>query len=167
MIARAALKYASKFTDLFGSSHKGVFAINSDESGSATQPDDKVPKSNSSGPDEVLSEECRMARVAEGILRQRRRRKDYFGTSLFAESGWDLLLELYVGESSGSSTTAEQLLTSTMGPPSIAARWLEHLQEEGLVRRLMHRGKSGTEFVELTNKSRLAMEAYLAAVREP
>lgn len=70
-------------------------------------------------------------------------------------------------ESSGSSTTAEQLLTTAQSPTSIAARWLEHLQEEGLVRRLMHPRKLGTEFVELTNKSRQAMEAYLAAVREP
>ena len=108
-----------------------------------------------------------MARVAEGILRQRRRRNDYFGASLFAESGWELLLELYLRESSGSSTTAEQLLATVLSPTSIAARWLKHLQEAGLVRRLVHPRELGTEFVELTNKSRQAMEAYLAAVREP
>ena len=108
-----------------------------------------------------------MGRVAEGILRQRRRRHEYFKASLFDEPGWNLLLQLYVRDSAGGSTTAEELLTSAATMASMAARWLAHLEEEGLVVRVAHPSDPATEFIELTNESRQAMEAYLTDVREP
>lgn len=108
-----------------------------------------------------------MARVAEGILRQRLRRKEYFKASMFSEPGWDMLLELYVLDSSGGSATAAQLLIAAATSTSTAVRWLEYLEEEGLVIRRPHPVDPETEFIELTEEAWQAMEAYLTAVREP
>lgn len=118
-------------------------------------------------PDELLSEEYRTARVAESILRQRRRRNEYFRASLFAEPAWDMLLELYVRDSSGASATAAQLLMATVTPTSTATRWLALLEDDGWIIRRAHPFQAGTDFVELTDKAREAMKAYLTAVREP
>lgn len=126
---------------------------------------ERLNEDRSDEADELLSEERRMAQLAEGILRQRRRRTDYFRASMFSEAGWDMLLELYVRDSCGASATAAQLLMAATTPTSTAARWLDYLEAEGLVVRRGHPLDPGTEFIELTDKAWQAMEAYLTAVR--
>lgn len=142
-------------------------AISNDDPEAQRQHREKLDKGRSEKPDQLLSEERRMVRVADGILRQRRRRNEYFKAAMFSEPGWDMLLELYVRDSSGASATAAQLLMAAATPTSTAARWLEYLEAEGLVIRRAHPLDPGTEFIELTDKAWQAMEDYLTAVREP
>ena len=108
-----------------------------------------------------------MIRVAESILRQRRRRAELFSSSLFGEAGWDMLLQLYVQGSSGSPTTVEQLLETSTLPSSVTLKWLRHLEAEELVIWRSHPSDQGVEFVEITAQATSALETYLQGVREP
>ena len=111
-----------------------------------------------------LTKECQMLRTAKQILERRRLRQAEFGPKLFAEPGWDMLLELYISESAGASTTAAQLNAKSRAPDTTFVRWLQNLEQEVLVTRRPHPVDHGTEFVELTNKARGALERYLTAV---
>lgn len=113
-----------------------------------------------------LTEECRMRRVAESLLRQRQQRSDYVSSTLFAEPGWDMLLELYVIENSGSSTAASALMPHSEIPKSTKARWLDHLEQLRLVRRRAHPHEPETEFVELTDEGTRQLEGYLSSISD-
>jgi DNA repair protein RadC len=102
--------------------------------------------------------------TARRILERRRLRDAEFGASLFGEPAWESLLELYIRESSGLSTTAAQLRAASTGPSSTSERWLKKLEQEGLVRRRAHPASNDSEFVELTDAARTSLERYLAAV---
>jgi DNA-binding MarR family transcriptional regulator len=115
-------------------------------------------------PSDKLTEECRMRRIAERLLRQRQQRSDYVSSTLFAEPGWDMLLELYVIENSGSSTAASALLPHSAITKSTKARWLDHLEQLRLVRRRAHPLEPDTEFVELTNEGARELERYLSSI---
>lgn len=112
-----------------------------------------------------LSEECQNVQMAERMLAARRLRNEEFDHALFGEPAWDMLLELYVRESSGASSTAAQLQEASGAPPSIAERWLRALEENELLLRHTRASYSGTAFVELTRGARQALERYLAAAR--
>lgn len=113
----------------------------------------------------MLKHECELVRTAQSILLGRRRRYEEFNSALFGEPAWDMLLELYVRETSGASSTAEQLQTASAVPSSTAARWLNHLEHDGLVARRDHPLDRGTIFVELTEQGRQALDRYLKAIR--
>lgn len=123
----------------------------------------KAGSKASTEPD-VLSRECKLVRTAEGILLRRRRRNSEFDSGIFDEPAWDMLLELYVRETSGTSCTAEELKAASAVASSTAERWLHYLEKEGLaVCRYYPRGQ-GTVFVALTNRARQAFDRYLAAI---
>lgn len=105
-----------------------------------------------------------MLHTAKQILERRRLRQTEFSAALFGESAWEMLLELYVEESSGASTTTTQLQAGPSSRSSTSARWLQKLEQEDLVSRRWHPVNHGTEFVELTNGAREALERYLLAV---
>lgn len=77
-----------------------------------------------------------------------------------------MLLELYVIESSGSSTAASALLPHSAISKSTKARWLNHLERLRLVRRRAHPFEPGTEFVELTEEGTRELEGYLSTISE-
>ena len=107
-----------------------------------------------------------MRRTAESLLRLRQLRSDYVSSTLFAEPGWDMLLELYVIENSGSTTAASALLPHSPVAKSTKARWLDHLEELRLVRRRAHPLEPETEFVELTDEGIRELERYLRSISE-
>lgn len=88
-----------------------------------------------------------------------------FGLAI-EDPAWDMLLQVYIRDTSGASTTASQLKQASLVPPSTAERWLEYLEKEGLVRGKPHPTDEATEFVELTDNTREALERYLAVVRQ-
>ena len=52
---------------------------------------------------------------------------------LFAEPGWDLLLELFVADSNGHRLTARDVSDRANIPPTVLSRWLIHLTEIGFI----------------------------------
>jgi DNA-binding MarR family transcriptional regulator len=84
---------------------------------------------------------------------------------MFGEAAWDMLLELYVRENAGTTSTSAQLVAASGTPGSTAGRWLEHLAKEALVMRRRHPLDPGTEFIELSEKGREALDRYLSAIQ--
>lgn len=144
----------------------GVCVINSHPPGGSEAERRHAGRSDKHGDKKrnQLTEECQMLCAAKQILERRRLRQREFGSALFGEPAWEMLLELYVRESSGASTTTTQLQAASASPPSTSVRWLQKLQQEGLVNRRSHPVDHGTEFLELTNAARGTLERYLAAV---
>ena len=108
-----------------------------------------------------VEHECELIRAAQCILQRRQRRNDLFNRDIFGEPAWDMLLTLFVRDSSGASSTAVQLVTAAETAPSTGVRWLGYLEKEGLVTRRRHPLDHQTEFVELTDRARDSLERYL------
>lgn len=105
-----------------------------------------------------------MLRTARQIMERRRLREKGFRPTFFGEPAWEMLLELYIRESSGASTTVEQLQAGSGSPASTVERWLQLLERDGLVNRRSHPVDHGTEFVELADPARESLETYFKAI---
>lgn len=103
-----------------------------------------------------------LAERARKIHASRRRRFKIFGKSMFGEPAWDMLIILYMNEAMGPRLPISRLGDMADTPPTTALRWIEYLEQQGLVRREPHPTDRRSVFVELTEKGRSAMEHYLA-----
>lgn len=111
-----------------------------------------------------LSGEYQLLAAARGILERRRQREAEFNSVLFGEPAWEMLLELFVLETAGgSSSTLTQLTARSRSPASAVVRWVKFLERDGLVVLRRHPTDHGTEFVELTSEARQSLEKYLAS----
>jgi DNA-binding MarR family transcriptional regulator len=99
-----------------------------------------------------------------GIMRARRRREAIFGTGIFADPGWDMLLGLFAVELEGVATTVTTLCSITHVPNSTALRWLERLAGAGLVLKSRDTADRRRTFVKLSPLGVAAMERFF---REP
>ena len=105
-----------------------------------------------------------MLQAARLILQRRRLSADEFGDDMFGEPAWEMLLELYVREGSGASTTSAELFATTRTPQSTAERWLRQLEADGLLYRRSHAVEPSTDFVELSDRARASLERYFVAI---
>ena len=99
---------------------------------------------------------------AELILRWRRRRMEMFDRRMFSEPAWDGLLALYIDEAAGLSVTVARLARLIGAPVPTFLRWVDYIQEEGLVIRTASRGAAAP--VALTDKGHCDLELYLSAI---
>jgi DNA-binding MarR family transcriptional regulator len=131
--------------------------------------EDRSPKEEGAldfGQVDRLDQERTMQELARTILRSRKRRSDEFSATIFGEPAWEMLLELFVQESAGASTTTVLLHAGTKMPQSAVERWIRHLENCDLLVRRSHPVDPETEFVELTDDARQALERYLLALRD-
>jgi DNA-binding MarR family transcriptional regulator len=98
---------------------------------------------------------------AREILALRQKRAELFGPTMFGEPAWEMLLHLYsmAGAARQSMSRLAQLSGSSK---ATALRWIDYLLDRGLVSRRPHPTDLRTTFVELTDKGREKLEAYLA-----
>ncbi len=99
---------------------------------------------------------------ARSALPARRLRSRHFNRVMFGEPAWDILLLLYLAESSESRQTIGQLAELVETPPTTALRWVAYLEKEHLVERQSHPTDRRIVFIELTDKGRDALRAYLS-----
>jgi DNA-binding MarR family transcriptional regulator len=102
-----------------------------------------------------------LQRRAREILSIRRRRYQFFGKAMFGEVAWELLLTLYAHDASARQTVSS-VTTLVEAPKSTTIRWIEYLEQLGLTQRAAHPTDKRSAFVELTDKGRRSMEAYLS-----
>lgn len=106
--------------------------------------------------------------LAEEALHARRERARFFPDALFGESAWDILLELFVAALHGKQVAPADLCATVGSLPSVTARWITVLENNGLVAR-SHQPSGGADCEALTVRGYLAMRDYLAqlASRHP
>jgi DNA-binding MarR family transcriptional regulator len=102
------------------------------------------------------------AALSRRIFEFRRRRAEVFGKGMFGEPAWDMLLALYMEASSGPKVTVGRLSEMTDTAQTTAIRWLDYLENHGLVRREPHPTDRRAVRVELTGKGRSALDELLS-----
>lgn len=111
-----------------------------------------------------IDSELALSHVAQAIRNVRIVRRAEFGADI-SEPAWDMLIELYSRESTGDFTTGSLLKDAASVPTSTARRWLKHLAREGFIRIRPHPAEPEIEFVELTDRARVALERVFMKVR--
>lgn len=98
---------------------------------------------------------------ARAVLQTRRLRARHFNRVMFAEPAWDILLLLYLAESSEGRQTIGQLAELVETPLTTVLRWVGYLEKENLIERKDHPTDRRIVFVRLTEKGRGALDAFL------
>lgn len=105
------------------------------------------------GPDHLAS-------LAEAEYRQRRSRAEFLPEELFSEPAWDILLDLFIHECRGKMTPTTSACIASNVAPTTALRYLDILDNLGLIYRSRSDRDNRLRFVRLTNVGRLAMTEY-------
>lgn len=103
-------------------------------------------------------------RHIEKLLRLRRKRDQFFGTSLFADPAWDILLELYAAELGQRRMWVGSLGVGAAVPATTALRWMKILESKGLISRSPDHMDGRRVFVALTAAGIRAMEQFFGSV---
>jgi len=97
------------------------------------------------------------------IIRARRNRAKFLPGELFAEPGWDILLELYAAELGQRRMSITSLGHEADVPPTTRLRWLRFLEEHRLVLRSNDPMDARRVFVRLSPGAVANLDALFAA----
>lgn len=102
------------------------------------------------------------------IFSARRLRAQVFGKAMFGETGWDLLLALYIDGRRSGRTSVSSLIRLSEAPQTTVLRWLDYLESRGWVDRDREQTNRKQATVDITQQGRAALDNYLTkTLREP
>lgn len=105
-------------------------------------------------------------RTIRRIISARSKRAEYFGSSLFADPAWDMLLALYGAEIDQRRVSVGNLCCAARVPASTALRWIDVLVQHRLVAKRSDPFHGRRVHISLTPQGSLAMEKYFTAMPE-
>jgi DNA-binding MarR family transcriptional regulator len=94
------------------------------------------------------------------IIKARRRREQIFGDDIFADPGWDILLELYAAALAQDPVTVTQVCKVATIPTTTGLRWLGQLEQAGWISREPDTKDRRRVFLTLTSAGLKAMRQY-------
>ena len=106
--------------------------------------------------------DTRLAEFAGTIYAARVQRASRFGTTLFGEPAWDMLLDLFINCAKGLRLGTTSLCLGSGAPQSTALRYIERLEADGLLRRYQPVDDRRLNCVELTPRGKKLMREYLS-----
>lgn len=98
------------------------------------------------------------------IIAARRARDTYFGSGLFSDPGWDILLHLYLAKLQGKKLSVSLLSDISGVPLTTAMRWLDTLDGPGWVNREPDQFDRRRVHVELSDRGIATLQVYFDAV---
>ena len=98
------------------------------------------------------------------MLKLRRNRDRFFDNDLFADPAWDILLELYASALAQFRVSISNLCIASAVPSTTALRWINQLENQGLVVRRNDPTDGRRCFIMLSEKALEAMNAYFRTV---
>lgn len=98
------------------------------------------------------------------LLKVRRAREEFFEPGLFADPAWDILLESYAAYLLQQRNSISALCDAASVPPTTALRWLNKLEQEGLLLRRDDPLDRRRTWMELTPAAAAAMRRYFDAI---
>ena len=113
---------------------------------------------------QVVDGEPPNTQLVQDILKTRRRREKVFGSDLFGEPAWDILLELYAAEQLQEKISVSSLCYASAVPATTALRWIQRLEANGLVRRRDDPLDGRRSFLELDAQVSADLRKFLAHV---
>ncbi|MFC3096753.1 winged helix DNA-binding protein [Alteraurantiacibacter palmitatis] len=102
-----------------------------------------------------------LAMKARVIYEQRGKRWDHIPGELLGEPAWDMLLDLFMQFAGGAKVSTTSLCMASRVPGTTALRYINALEEAGLVTRSTSEFDKRVTFVELTDQGVLAVGRYL------
>lgn len=102
--------------------------------------------------------------LAEKLYKARRVRERFFPADLFAEPTWDLLLDLYIAHHRGRIVTTSGASIAANVPLTTGLRWLEKMEEAGVIERSASPADQRLVLIALTADSRDRMSDLLRQI---
>ena len=99
-------------------------------------------------------------RAIRAVQSARRRRDALFGTELFADPAWDMLLELYAVHIEQQRVSVSSLCIAAYVPATTALRWVAKLEQEGLAVRVDDPRDARRTWIELSEAGIARMQRY-------
>jgi hypothetical protein len=96
------------------------------------------------------------------LIKLRRLRDQHFPADLFADPGWDILLDLFAAKLEGKSVSVSSLCIAAAVPPTTALRWITTMTEHGALVRKQDPNDARRVFIELSPDSDERLRAYFA-----
>jgi DNA-binding MarR family transcriptional regulator len=87
------------------------------------------------------------------LIKLRRLREQHFPADLFADPGWDILLDLYAAKLEGKSVSVSSLCIAAAVPPTTGLRWITSMTEHGALVRRHDPNDARRVFIELSEDS--------------
>ncbi len=104
--------------------------------------------------------------LLEIMIRNRRKRKDYFGDRLFDDPAWDMILDLAIAKARFRRVSVTSLCIASGVPSTTALRWVSVLVECGLFRRENDDSDRRRAFISLTDAGSLKVARYFADIEQ-
>jgi DNA-binding MarR family transcriptional regulator len=90
-------------------------------------------------------------------------RDQFFGTALFEDPGWDMLLDLYAAELEQARVSVSSLCIAAAVAPTTALRWIARMTDTGLFERRPDMHDRRRAFMVLSERASEAMRGYILA----
>ena len=103
----------------------------------------------------------RLAEIAAREYRARRSRERYFDRTLFGEPAWDILIDLFIQQSSGKTVSVTSAAIASQVPVTTALRHLAMLQRAGLVERMRSAADARVKLLRLTREGYTRVGSWL------
>ena len=110
---------------------------------------------------EVERNADRLAEIAAREYRARRSRERYFDRTLFGEPAWDILIDLFIQQSSGKTVSVTSAAIASQVPVTTALRHLAMLQRAGLVERMRSAADARVKLLRLTKDGYVRIGSWL------
>lgn len=110
-------------------------------------------------PDQQVTEQD-----VRALLKLRRNRDRFFDADIFADPAWDILLELYAAALGQLRVSVTSLCHAAAVPATTALRWINQLEEKGLIHRRDDPMDGRRHFLMLSHEGLGAMNAYFRTV---
>jgi hypothetical protein len=104
---------------------------------------------------------------ARCYLRSRRLREGLFPEGIFADPAWDMLLDLFACQLEGNRVCVSSACSAASVPSTTALRWVDRLEDCGLVARRPDPVDSRRIYVELTQLAASRIELWLNSTFSP
>jgi DNA-binding MarR family transcriptional regulator len=112
-------------------------------------------------PSEMLPTRIALDRVRK-IIRLRARRQRIFGSDIFGEPAWDMLLDLYSAALERRAESVTSLALASGVPPTTALRCMQLLEEDGWIARKPDPNDGRRILMSLSSRGRSAMEQFIS-----
>ncbi len=113
-------------------------------------------------PSVFLDDDVTLGATLRALIRSRRARGQFFPGDLFADPGWDILLDLMAARCERRRVSVSSLCIAAAVPPTTALRWIKQMTSAGLLIRQADVADGRRIFIDLADNAVTAMRAYFA-----
>ena len=144
--------------------HRNLTRLADELAGAAREAETHVGNDNRTAANEAPAVSPRS--YFEALLRQRRARDRYFGSSLFGEPAWDIMLELMIARIDGREMKLSELGVGNSAPETATREYIDELAAAKLIERYDDGEETGDCLLALSSEAARRMaELYRARMR--